>query len=265
MAGNPTQFMMERAFEEAGVDARCLTLDVPPEGLAAAFAGMQAMGFRGAVIASPHNAPICSQLDDLTTPARFIERVDCVYRDETERWIGEHTLGAAVVAAVDADLAGKRVVVVGAGPVAQVIGLAFAQRDSVHLVIASVLAEGEAVVERLAAAGTASVEFERISHNVDFEPKADVVIRAEGYSTADDPHTEPLPLPTHFIDQTIAVDLPYRTPRTDFLYSAEQAGSQIVSGVDVLVRRANRAFHAWTGGEASVSILRDAVEEFFMI
>ena len=34
VAGNPTQFMMEKAFVAAGLDWRYLTLEVPPENLA---------------------------------------------------------------------------------------------------------------------------------------------------------------------------------------------------------------------------------------
>ena len=33
VAGNPTQFIMERAFNAAGLDWRYLTLEVPPENL----------------------------------------------------------------------------------------------------------------------------------------------------------------------------------------------------------------------------------------
>ena len=42
VAGNPTQFMIERAFAAAGLDWRYLTLEVAPDDLAAGVAGMQA-------------------------------------------------------------------------------------------------------------------------------------------------------------------------------------------------------------------------------
>jgi len=41
VAGNPTQFMMERAFAAAGLDWRYLTLEVPPEKLADAVKGLR--------------------------------------------------------------------------------------------------------------------------------------------------------------------------------------------------------------------------------
>ena len=46
VAGNPTQFMMERAFEDCELDWRYLTLEVPAENLKDAMAGFRAMGLR---------------------------------------------------------------------------------------------------------------------------------------------------------------------------------------------------------------------------
>ena len=39
VAGNPTQFMMERAFAAAGLEWRYLTLEVPPDRLGDAVRG----------------------------------------------------------------------------------------------------------------------------------------------------------------------------------------------------------------------------------
>lgn len=258
--------MMERAFREAGVDARCLTLDVEPDQLAAAIAGMRAMGFRGAVFAPPHNGQVCPLLDELTDIARFLGRADCIYRDDQDRFVGDHTVGLGVVTAMQTDLAEKTAVVCGTGPEAQSIAFALAQAGPARLTVAGTSAnEGESLVERLVQLSSTPIEFERTSPNVDFEPAADVVIRAYGRNVTDEQCTEPMPLATHLSPSTIAVDLPYLAPQTQFLTAAAAAGCQTVDGVDVLARRAQRAFHAWTGREASVTTLREAMEEYFMI
>lgn len=46
--GQPTQFLMERAFEECGLDWQALSVEVQAEQLETALAGMQAMGIRAA-------------------------------------------------------------------------------------------------------------------------------------------------------------------------------------------------------------------------
>lgn len=45
VAGRPTQFLMERAFEAAHCDWRVITVEVQPENFETALAGMQAMSF----------------------------------------------------------------------------------------------------------------------------------------------------------------------------------------------------------------------------
>ena len=54
VAGNPTQYLMEKAFSRAGLDWRYLTLDIAPELLADAMRGARAMGFRGGNLTMPH-------------------------------------------------------------------------------------------------------------------------------------------------------------------------------------------------------------------
>ena len=50
-AGNPAQYLFERAIAAAGLDWRFLTFDVLPERLAQALGGVDAMGFRGCLLA----------------------------------------------------------------------------------------------------------------------------------------------------------------------------------------------------------------------
>ena len=72
VAGNPTQFMMERAFAAAGLDWRYLTLEVPPERLGDAVRGMRAMGFRGGNFTIPHKVAVIPLLDAVE-PSAFRE------------------------------------------------------------------------------------------------------------------------------------------------------------------------------------------------
>ncbi|MEI6637827.1 MAG: hypothetical protein WCO99_14775, partial [Planctomycetota bacterium] len=46
-AGNPAQYLFERAIEAAELDWRFITFDVAADDVAAAVAGAAALGFRG--------------------------------------------------------------------------------------------------------------------------------------------------------------------------------------------------------------------------
>jgi shikimate dehydrogenase len=80
VAGNPTQFMMERAFAAAGLEWRYLTLEVSPAQLPDAVRGMRAMGFRGGNFTIPHKVAVVPLLDGLTPSAELMGAVNCVYR-----------------------------------------------------------------------------------------------------------------------------------------------------------------------------------------
>ena len=92
VAGNPTQFIMERAFNAAGLDWRYLTLEVPPENLSGALAGMRSMGFRGGNFTIPHKVAVIEHLDDLSEAARLMGAVNCVNHKDGQL-IGENTDG----------------------------------------------------------------------------------------------------------------------------------------------------------------------------
>ncbi|MEM8912669.1 MAG: hypothetical protein AAGC97_12965 [Planctomycetota bacterium] len=62
IAGNPTQFAMETALDRAGVDARVLSLSLPPHRIATALDGMSAMSFRGVWIDASCQVPVAEYL-----------------------------------------------------------------------------------------------------------------------------------------------------------------------------------------------------------
>ena len=124
VAGNPTQFMMERAFAAAGLDWRYLTLEVGPDDLAAGVAGMQAMGFRGGNFTIPHKVSVIEHLDGLSEAAELMGAVNCIHRGDG-KFKGENTDGKGFVQSLRdlTDPAEKRVVILGAGGAARAIAV----------------------------------------------------------------------------------------------------------------------------------------------
>lgn len=124
VAGNPSQFMMERSFAAAGLDWRYLTLEVSPEDLPAAVAGMKAMGFRGGNFTIPHKVAVIPLLKRLTEAAELMGAVNCIYAEE-DGFVGENTDGKGFVTALQEviDPAGKKIVLLGAGGAARAIAV----------------------------------------------------------------------------------------------------------------------------------------------
>ena len=122
--GNPTQFMMEKAFSQASLDWRYLTLEVPPGQLAPAVQGMRAMGFRGGNFTIPHKVAVIQHLDGLSPAAELMGAVNCVNRSG-DKLIGENTDGKGFVQSLReiTDPKDKRVVILGAGGAARAIAV----------------------------------------------------------------------------------------------------------------------------------------------
>ncbi|TWU02121.1 hypothetical protein Pla52nx_004053 [Stieleria varia] len=67
IAGNPSQFALERAFKAMRLDWRVLSLDVHPENIDAAITGAKVMGFRGLLL-DDVNAAAAGHLRQRVTP-----------------------------------------------------------------------------------------------------------------------------------------------------------------------------------------------------
>ena len=60
VAENPTQAMIEPAFNDLGLEWRYLTLEVAPENLESAVMGARAFGFKGFNCTIPHKVEVIS-------------------------------------------------------------------------------------------------------------------------------------------------------------------------------------------------------------
>lgn len=151
VGGNPSQYMMERTFAHHDLDWRYLTLDVRPDELPAAIAGMRAMGFSGVNLATPHKLEVVPHLDELSESAKLSQSVNCVRRDNG-KLIGENTDGQGFVRAVSGQLdpQGLSVVLFGAGGAARSIAVELAQAGCASITVVNRSRErGEALVELL--------------------------------------------------------------------------------------------------------------------
>ena len=137
VAGNPTQYMMEKAFDAAGLDWRYLTLEVPPDQLSDAMCGLRAMGFKGGNFTIPHKVAVIEHLDGLSEAAELMGAVNCVNRDEDDKLIGENTDGKGFVQSLRAMTGSqdKNVVILGAGGAARAIAVELGLVGSSQIIV----------------------------------------------------------------------------------------------------------------------------------
>ena len=96
VAGNPTQFLMQRAAASLGIDWMFVTAEVPESKIGEAFQGIRALRFSGVAFLPPHRLVGCTLVDSLTEAALRSGHVRVARRDG-DVWLGDDTLGAAIV------------------------------------------------------------------------------------------------------------------------------------------------------------------------
>lgn len=63
----------------------------------------------------------------------------------------------------------------------------------------------------------------------------------------------------HLLEQKICYDLVYNPAVTQFIHQAEQAGAEIIGGLEMFIGQGNRAFQLWTGKEFPVRQVQSAL------
>jgi shikimate dehydrogenase len=263
VAGNPTQYMMEKAFAQVGLDWRYLTLEVAPEDLGDAIRGMRAMGFRGCNLTIPHKVAVIPLLDRSSEAASLMGAVNCVNRVGDEL-IGENTDGKGFVQSLRGvtDPAGKQVVILGAGGAARAIAVELALAGAAKLTIVNRdPARGEELTALVNAKVGVPAQFTRWEGDYEVPPEADVVINATSIGLGDAEARVPLAVATLESDMVVS-DVIFNPPETRLLRDAQARGCRTLDGLGMLVNQAVIGFRIWTGQDANAEVMRDALEEF---
>lgn len=263
VAGNPTQFMMERAFAHHGLDWRYISVEVRPEHLADAVRGMQAMGFAGGNCANPHKEAICQYLPRLGSAAEMAGVVNLL-RQEEGQLVGENTEGRAVLETIRQriDPQGRRCVLFGDGKLARAVAVELALAGAEQILI---LSRNPAPGRRLA--NLLLDRLEVAAQHVLWEepyalpPQTDLVVQATSIGQQNPDAQLPLVF-SSLTEAMLVVDCIFQPPQTHLLRSAAEHGCRTIDGLEVLLMRSAIDFQLWTGVAPNLDVLREAVEEF---
>ncbi len=263
VAGNPTQYMMEKAFAQAGLDWRYLTLEVEPENLKDAVRGMRAMGFRGGNLTIPHKVTVIPLLDGLSDAAALMGAVNCIHR-ENGQYLGENTDGKGFVQSLRevTDPAGKKVVVLGAGGAARAIAVEVGLSGAASVDIVNLTPERGQELATLIN-DQVKVPSQYIPWEGDWAvpDSTHVLINATSIGLGDAEARVPLDTST-LLPQMVVADVIFNPPQTRLIRDAAERGCTTLDGLGMLVNQAVIAFRVWTGVDADPQVMREALEEF---
>ncbi len=263
VAGNPTQFMMERCFHAAGLDWRYLTLEVPAENLADAMKGMRSMGFQGGNFTIPHKVAVIEHLDDLSEAARLMGAVNCVNR-VGDQLVGENTDGKGFVQSLKelVDPVDKKVVMIGAGGAARAIGVEVGLNQAAEITVVNRTPErGQELVDLLNNDVKVTSRLVVLDGDYQVPEDTDIVINATSIGLGDADARVPLDVET-LTSQMIVADVVFNPPQTRLLRDAAAKGCQVLDGLGMLVNQAVIGFKIWTQVDPDPKVMREALEEY---
>jgi shikimate dehydrogenase len=236
--------MMNAAFAELGLDWLYVRLPLAPERFAETVPALAASGFLGANVTIPHKVAAHDLADELTVAAAAIGAANTL-SFEDGRILADNTDAGGLIDALDTDLAGASVLVLGAGGTSR--AAIWALREA-----GADVAVWNRTPER---AAELADEF-GVRHARAPEP-ARVLVNVTSLGM----HGEDLPAEVGLagVEPEVVADVVYGGGPTPLCRWAEQQGARVVDGLEMLLRQGARSLERWTGQPAPLDVMRAAL------
>ncbi len=256
--------MQNAAFAATGVNAAFFLLEVKPEDLDVALAGMKILPFGGASVTIPNKVAIIEHLDEISEAARLIGAVN-VIKFEDGKVKGYNTDGSGFFRAFQTELGeepkGKTFFVNGAGGASRAICVEAVLRGAKKLYIYNrTLSRAEVI------AGDINGKIRDCAAVVAQKPEAmaEALAEAEVFinttSVGMYPKVEELSFDVSLLrGEMIVCDAVYNPERTQLLWKAAELGCRTMSGVRMLINQGAEAYAIWTEREPPTEIMSDVI------
>jgi shikimate dehydrogenase len=243
------------AFAACGLDWVYVAFPVARGRGGAAVAAARDLGLAGLNVTMPHKAEVAAACDELTADAAALASANTVVIRPDGTALGATTDGEGFLAALAGDgidVAGRSVLVLGAGGAARAVVLALGRAGATVAVAARRLEAAET-----AAAPVAGAKALVLADAAGQADAYEVVVNATPLGMGG----EPPPFdPERLGPRHTVVDLVYHPAETPLLAAARAHGVRTQNGLPMLVHQAALSFRLWTGVEAPVEVMRAAAE-----
>jgi shikimate dehydrogenase len=260
VAENPIDRMFDAVYAHYGLHWQFWKCDVVAGDLAAAIAGTKALGFRGYGITVPYKIASIPHLDAIDGDVRIIGAANYV-TVEGGKLVGHNNDGKGVVKAIHkvTPIAGKRVVIMGAGGAGRAMAVELGWAGASHLTVITRREEqGREVAELVSRAAGIPTDWRPWNGMVTIPEGTDILMNATTLGSA--PEVAPVPVAWESAGPGLtAVDVITNPRLTPFLATAQNRGYAVVDGVEMLVQLAMQLFEAWTAVTPEEDVFQHAV------
>ena len=255
--GNPVEHslsppMHEAAYDALGIDARYVTFEPDRDDGADAIEAAETLGITGLNVTIPFKQDVL----DAVEPDEMARRVGAVntvdFSESPPRGYNTDVAGVArAFAHHGIDIEGTDAVVVGAGGAGRAVAFALADAGAAVHIANRTVERAESLAADVPGATAGGLD--TLGRVAD----ADLLVNATSVGMEDDSET---PVPAEYLHADLAVlDAVYSPIETRLLREAAAAGATTVDGAWLLLFQGVEAFERWTGRDAPVAVMNDAL------
>ncbi len=259
--GNPVEhslspIMHNSAFRILNMNCVYHAFRVATQDVHEAVLGAKALGFGGMNVTIPLKEKVLDVVD-ADPLAKKIGAVNTV--DFKGGITGHNTDGIGAKRALEAcgvNIAGKNILLIGAGGAARAIAFQFAHEGAALIIANRTASRAVKLAQDMRSVGDAiGTGLEGLPKLMD---KAEILINST--STGMHPDIDKtLVTADQMRPELVVFDIVYNPIETLLLREAKKAGARTIDGVNMLVHQGAESFRIWTGVEAPIDIMGDAV------
>ena len=260
--------MHNAAIEALNIDYVYVPFHVLPEDLEQAVRGLRALSIAGVNVTIPHKEQIIEHLDEVGESAARIRSVNTVINCNG-RLKGETTDGPGFLRSAEAawgKFDGANVLILGAGGSAKAVAFALADAGCRIVIANRTTQRGVALAQALTEVfgDGRSTAVPLLSEELPDQVRgADVLVNTS--SVGMHPDVDGIPLSPELLRRDLLVyDLIYNPAKTRLVREAEARGAHAVTGLKMLVYQGALSFEMWTGVEAPIEVMENALNAHFV-
>lgn len=264
--GNPSCVLEEAGYNALGLNYRYLTMKVKPEDLKTAFEGAKAIGMKGLNLTMPHKRAIIPLLDQLSEAAQIIGAVNTVINTDGT-WLGENTDGKGFLISLEKEgilPEGKKITVLGAGGAARAIAVECALAGADRIIVINRNRErGEELAALINTRTKTRAEYLGWSQSLGIPLDTQILVQATSIGLYPNVDKKPDIDYNTITKEMVASDVVFNPVMPLFLKEAQKKDAKIINGLGMLVYQGALNFKLWTGEEAPVKIMYEALLKEF--
>ena len=254
--------MHNAAFKKLGMDYAYVAFDVGSQNLKSAIEGAKSLGIKGLNVTIPHKIEVMKYLDEIDEVASLIGAVNTIDFKDLK---GHNTDGIGAVRAIEevTSIKDKNVVIAGAGGASRAISFYIAKYGADKLTILNRnVAKAQKLAGDVADSNLISdVGSDSISEISSYLADADILVNTTPVGMHPNVNDTPVASASEMHGDLVVFDAVYNPNETVLLKEAIKAGAKPVYGIKMLLYQGAESFKIWTGRDAPVDAMEDALRK----